>query len=150
MKAQIVHHGIRLSRRGLIKQGVKFDEKGRAILRDLPEDIVIVNGKPCWRIGTILDEPDTYQLCIQGVAEPVDDECKAACGDHNVKEAQRVYPAFAAGIAPEHYEFYLADKMTGYDDDGEIVKTKLWTEADDELLNADGTDDTEEIEEEED
>lgn len=140
MKAQIIHHGIRLSRRGLVKQGVKFDERGRAILRDLPEDIVIVNGKPCWRIGTILDEPDVYRMCDQGAADPVDDECREACSNPNLKEAQRVYPAFAAGIAAEHRELYLAGKMTGYDDDGEIVKTDLWTEADNELFDTRGTD----------
>ena len=34
----------------------------------------------CWKPGTVLESPSAFRLVQLGVAEPEDDECKAACG----------------------------------------------------------------------
>ncbi len=73
--------------------------------------------------GSVLEDPDAYQLVEHGVAEPADEECAAAVRLTPAElERQRVaYPKIAAGIHPDDFPAYDAGLMIGYNPDGSFI-----------------------------
>lgn len=88
------------------------------------ERIVWRNGRnqhaTFWRLGAILERPDSYMLVRLGVAEPADEECQIAASMTTAQRAaaQHASRRLAAGIHPEDFGLYDAEIITGYNPDG--------------------------------
>lgn len=95
-------------------------------VRDMPAGKSILDQFPRGIIpkGTERDTPRGHRLCQMGIAEPVDDECRIACGksQDQLEAAQEAYPMLEAGIIEEDREAYKAGALTGYNPDGSWIE----------------------------
>lgn len=74
-------------------------------------------------VGTVIDDPRSYVLVRQGVAEPADAECeeKANRTPEQLATARCAYERTSRGIHPEDFPAYDAGQMTGYFPDGSHI-----------------------------
>ncbi len=70
--------------------------------------------------GTILDLPEAYKFVQHGIADPADEECRAAAGmsDPEIVLAKMRQRRTSAGIAMEDYDVFDKGIMVGYNPDG--------------------------------
>mgnify|MGYP003344729540 FL=1 len=75
MKAKIIREDIEISPSAVLTE----EEQAQTVDR-----IVWRNGEDTpatfWRLGAIVERPDSYMLCRLGVAEPADEECQRRAG----------------------------------------------------------------------
>lgn len=79
--------------------------------------------------GTIFEGPQAVFLVKTGQAEPVDDECRAACGMDDASRAaqQENYFMDLLGIRkPEDRDLFRAKIILGYDNDGKYIPGPNW------------------------
>lgn len=81
------------------------------------------HGTWIWPAGTTIEHPESYRLVQQGVAIPVDDECKVAHlrSNKQLAAAQVAYERVSRGILPEDYEKFDAGIIAGYDGQGGYI-----------------------------
>lgn len=73
-----------------------------------------------WKQGEVFDNEYGPAAVQSGIAEPVDDECKAACNrtPAQIALAQKAYERTRLGIHPDDFEAYEKGYMMGYNGDG--------------------------------
>jgi len=70
--------------------------------------------------GTVIDLPNAFVLVRQGIADPVDDDCKAMVrrSPEQLRAARHAYIRSTRGIHPEDFDAYDRGLMVGYNADG--------------------------------
>lgn len=70
--------------------------------------------------GTPISGRNVHLLCLQGIAVPLDAECRAKVNmtDSQIEAASNAYDIIDRGIHPEDYDAYKQGLMTGYKPDG--------------------------------
>jgi len=91
--------------------------------------------------GTVLQSEPTdtlgvWHLVRQGVAEPVDEECRRRANrtPEQIARAAAAYEKVSRGIHPEDYDAFDRGEMTGYDASGEPIPGPAFTGEDDDEL----------------
>ena len=71
-------------------------------------------------VGTIINGPKAWLLCLQGVAVPADAECRrrVPMTDGQIEAAMNAYEKIDNGIQPVDYDAYDRGLMVGYKPDG--------------------------------
>ncbi len=75
---------------------------------------------PHWKMGAIVDMPDSHKLVAMGCAIPADEECQLACGMTivEIRAALRAQDKVSLGIHPHDYEKFDNGEIEGYNPDG--------------------------------
>jgi len=78
---------------------------------------------PVVAAGTVIDDPEAYQLVRMGIAEAADAECEAIHGmtPETAAAARKAYERVERGIHPTDYAAYDAGEMIGYDQEGNPI-----------------------------
>lgn len=114
MKAEVIRNDLAVS-------GVDADD--RMETRD---------GRLYWRVGAEIDHPRAYLLCINGDADPADDECRdrveAWRQRHGITREMSIHARerLAKGIHPDDFDRYDAGEIVGYNDDGSYKPGPNW------------------------
>lgn len=128
----------------------KFIREARRLIRDYNKatrkTVLRVEVIP---VGTVVEHPMAYKLCLQGRAVPDDRECRSRVNmtDSEIEAASNAYDKIAKGIAREDYDAYDRGLMDGYKPDGEKGDTwkpgPNWTEGCEAEYYSDDEDDDE-------
>jgi hypothetical protein len=94
---------------------------GKTTVKNVPD--------PYFPAGTIYENDNAAFFVMQGMADPADDECAAACG----MNADEIAVAKRALYKMEHilvkdWQLFDADVITGYDEKGEYIPGPKWAE----------------------
>ena len=70
--------------------------------------------------GTEINHPDAFKLVRMGIADPIDDDCKAMVRrtPEQLLAARHAYIRTTKGIHPEDFDAYDRGMMVGYNADG--------------------------------
>lgn len=103
-------------------------------------------GKPVhvFPAGTIVEGDEAILRVKTGVAIPLDDECKAACGlnDNQISALQLQNEMASLGINDKNdQELYKAKVILGYDDKLEYIKGPNWDAYQKAKAESEGVDD---------
>lgn len=83
---------------------------------------------PYFAKGVERETAAAAEHCLNGIAEPADDECAAAVGltSEQLKVLQVKYERVAAGIHPDDFPLYDAGVIVGYNPDGSYKPGPQW------------------------
>lgn len=94
------------------------------------------DGRWYWRVGAQIENPRAYLLCINGDADPADEECQerveAWRQRHGVTRKMSISARerLARGIHPVDFDRYDAGEIIGYNADGSYKRGPNWTDDD--------------------
>lgn len=106
---------------------IEFDNSRTPPVRLAPPELLaqcVRRGKQLFApVGTLIDDPRCYELVLNGIADPADDECQAMDPrSPEQKEAtQKALKRLQLGIHPDDFAAYEAGEMVGYDKDGKSI-----------------------------
>ena len=122
MKCKIIRNDIEVSEPDLTDE-MKPHVCTRDIMRNGEIQPVLF-----WKLGAILEHPESYMLVRQGCAVPADDDCakRAARSPEQQAAAQYAYERLSRGIHPEDFERYDAGYIVGYTPDGSYLPGPNW------------------------
>lgn len=111
MKAKLIRDDLEVAPSAKDREGIE--------VREIPRNGGI---RPVrlWKIGSIIDHPDSYILVRQGIAEPADEECrdKAAVSPEQFARAKHAYERQRRGIHPNDFGRYDRGEISRVRPDG--------------------------------
>lgn len=115
MQARIIRDDIEVSPSADLSEAEKSQTVERIVWRNGADTPVTF-----FKLGAILDRPDSFMLVRLGIAEPADEECRLAASMTTAQrqQAQHASKRLAAGIHPEDFGLYDAGVIVGYNPDG--------------------------------
>jgi hypothetical protein len=123
MKARVIVEDLEVSPSAVLSEEHKVQTVTRLVWRNSG-----MNPATFWKVGAILDFPDSYELVQRFLAEPADEECRqrAEMNAQEYAEAQQAARRLKAGISPEDFALYDAGIITGYNPDGSNIPGPNW------------------------
>ena len=115
MQTRIIRDDIEVSPSADLSEAEKSQTVERIVWRNGADTPVTF-----FKLGAILDRPDSYMLVRLGIAEPADEECRLAASMTTAQrqQAQHASKRLAAGIHPEDFGLFDAGIIVGYNPDG--------------------------------
>lgn len=115
MQTRIIRDDIEVSPSADLSEAEKSQTVERIVWRNGADTPVTF-----FKLGAILDRPDSYMLVRLGIAEPADEECRLAASMTTAQrqQAQHASKRLAAGIHPEDFGLFDAGIILGYNSDG--------------------------------
>ena len=115
MQARIIRDDIEVSPSADLSEAEQAQTVERIVWRNGADRPVTF-----FKLGAILDRPDSFMLVRLGIAEPADEECRLAASMTTAQrqQAQHASKRLAAGIHPEDFGLYDAGVILGYNPDG--------------------------------
>lgn len=79
--------------------------------------------RPFWKVGAVIEHPQSFRLVQQGCAVAADEECakRANRSPQQIEAAQHAYERLNKGIHPEDFDKFDAGMILGYQPDGSYI-----------------------------